>query len=137
MGAWSVEPFGNDVAGDWAWALTDSSGPGVIESAFDGVLGVPGGELLDADLGSVGLAAVEVVAKLLGRGIQSDSYTEEVDEWVASAGWVPDEGLRLRALAVLDRVGGRDSELRELWDDDDDPDGEFAEVIAALRAAVV
>ena len=34
MGAWSVEPFGNDVAADWAWELEDESDWGVVDDAL-------------------------------------------------------------------------------------------------------
>jgi hypothetical protein len=40
-----------------------------------------GEDYLDADVAAEAIAAAEVVAKAMGRGTQSDVYTEKVDVW--------------------------------------------------------
>lgn len=134
MGAWSHEPFGNDTAGDWAYGLEGAKDLSYVESALDAVLAA-GSDYLEAPEAEEAVAAVEVLAKLLGKGTQSDSYTEATDAWVAASGLRPDAALLLKAQQVVDRILGPDSELLELWDEGDEG-GEWRSSMSALRAAV-
>lgn len=118
MGAWSAEPFGNDTACDWASELEDSEGLSAVKKALQAVLECD--DYIDADIGEEALAAVEVIAKLLGKGTQNDAYTEQVDIWVKAQTEKPDAALLAKAQSVLQRVLSADSELMELWEDDED-----------------
>lgn len=118
MGAWSHQPFGNDTAGDWAYGLVEADDLSIVESAIDAVLNC-GSNYVDADVASEAVAAVEVLAKLLGRGTQSDTYTAEVDAWVKSRQLVPSSALLQKAQAALARILSDNSELAELWEDGD------------------
>jgi len=118
MGTWSHEPFGNDTACDWGYDLVESDDLSLIEQAITSVLETGG--YLDADLGSEALAAVEVLAKLIGKGTQSDAYTEEIDKWVKKHTFFPGEELLIRACQAVDRVLSDNSGLKELWDETDD-----------------
>lgn len=133
MGAWSHEPFGNDDANDWAYGLEDTKDLSLIEAALDRVLQADG--YLEAPEASEAVAAAEVIAKLLGKGTQSDAYTRKIDAWVKSVSVSPSEGLRSKAHQALARVMGDESELRELWSEDDD--SEWVASIKALQSAVV
>lgn len=117
MGAWSHEPFGNDDANDWAYGLEDKQDLSLIEQAINQALEVE--DYLEAPEGTYAVAAVEVLAKLLGRGTQSDAYTEKVDEWVNSVHIKPSAELLDKAQRVLVRVAGENSELQELWGESD------------------
>lgn len=132
MGAWSHEPFGNDDANDWAYDLEGVSDFSLIEEALDQALEAE--DYLEAPEASTAVAAVEVLAKLLGRGTQDDAYTEKVDAWVQSVYLQPSPALLKKAQRVLKRVAGKNSELKELWDEDDD--GAWATSIAALKQAI-
>jgi len=116
MGAWSHEAFGNDSACDWAYGLQEVEDLSLVEAALDSV--APDG-YLDASEASEALAAAEVIARLRGHPGYSNAYTEVADDWVAATRLTPPEAMVQRALAVLDRVGGDESELKELWDDSD------------------
>jgi len=133
MGAWSHEPFGNDTAADWADGLEESRdfGPvaAVLQRAADS------GEDLDAGEAEEAVAAAEVLAKALGRGTQSDAYTEPVDEWLASITVKPSVELLQLAQRALARVLAPDSELRELWEESDDF-AQWQSSIAALQTAL-
>lgn len=119
MGAWSHEPFGNDTACDWSYDLLEKKNLSPIEQAIDAVL--EEADDPDADVGSEALAAIEVLAKLLGRGTQTDSYTEDIDAWVASAADVkPGAELLQKAQLAIDKILGPDSELQELWEEAED-----------------
>lgn len=132
MGAWSHEPFGNDDANDWAYGLDDANDLSLIESALDRAL--ESEDYLEAPEASEAVAAVEVLAKLLGRGTQTDSYTEKVDEWVKSISAKPDAALVAKAMLTLERVLGEKSELRELWEESGEE--EWLGSIRSLQSAI-
>ena len=119
MGTWSHEPFGNDTAIDWAYELQDTQDFLLVEQAIQRVLDC-GPEHLDADLAVEAVAAAEIIAKALGRGTQSDAYTEEVDAWLKSISAVPTSTLRSNAHQAMSRILASDSELKELWEESED-----------------
>lgn len=119
MGAWSHEPFGNDTACDWQSELLESKDLSVVEATLDAVLEV-GREYLDSDEASEAIAAIEVLAKLLERGTQTDSYTEEIDQWVKDNPQRPSTELLQKAEKVIRRILSPNSELLELWEEQDD-----------------
>ncbi|HXA46345.1 MAG TPA: DUF4259 domain-containing protein, partial [Burkholderiaceae bacterium] len=65
MGTWSHEPFGNDTANDWAYGLEETKDMSFIESALDRVI-EQSGDYLEAPEAEEAIAAIEVIAKLLG-----------------------------------------------------------------------
>ena len=132
MGAWSHEPFGNDDAGDWALELEEATDLSYIEAALDAVLDADG--YVEAPEASCAIAAVEVIAKLLGKGTQSDAHTEKVDEWVQRVRSKPPRPLLEKAQRALDRIRGEDSELNELWQEADAAEWEAS--LESLHAAV-
>ena len=132
MGAWSYEPFGNDDAGDWAYGLEGSKDLLHIEETLDKALEAE--DYLEAPDASEAVAAVEVLAKLLGKGTQTDSYTEKVDEWVKSVIVKPTPHLLKKAEQVLIRILGENSELRELWEEEEST--EWQASIMTLQGAV-
>ena len=114
MGAWGELAFENDTAADWVDGLDECEDLALVDAALAAVEEEE--DYLDADLGCEALAACEVLARLNGNfGYQTES-TEAVDAWVAAH---PDlevsEELVERAHAVIDRILGKRSELRELW----------------------
>ncbi|MGS5404748.1 DUF4259 domain-containing protein [Acinetobacter junii] len=119
MGTWSHESFGNDTANDWAYELEDATDFSLIEAALQVALD-EGDEYLDADLAMEAIAAVEVIAKRLGKGTQSDVYTEKVDQWLETISEQPNDGLLSLAKRVLERIVADDSELKELWLESDE-----------------
>lgn len=119
MGTWSHESFGNDTANDWAYELEDATDFSVIEAALQVALD-EGDEYLDADLAMEAIAAVEVIAKRLGKGTQSDVYTEKVEQWLETISEQPSDDLLSLAKRVLERIVADDSELKELWLESDE-----------------
>jgi hypothetical protein len=119
MGTWSVEPFGNDDAADWASELEDSNDLSPIQAAVDAVLAV-GEEYLEAPEATVAVAAIDVLARMAGNFGERTSYTEAVDSWAEDLELTPSPELIDKALQAIDRILGENSELRELWEDSDD-----------------
>lgn len=118
MGAWGVGFFENDTACDWAYSLEESEGLTLIEKTIDAVFDDE--EYIDADICDEALAAIDVLARLKGNIGQKDSYTEEVDKWVAKQKVTVPAELLEKAKKALTAIGGKDSELYELWEETED-----------------
>ncbi|WP_163831844.1 DUF4259 domain-containing protein [Spartinivicinus ruber] len=118
MGAWSHEPFGNDTSCDWKYDLEEYSDLRFLEQTIDKALSADQ-DYLEASEGEEAIAAVEVIAKILGRGTQSDAYTADVDNWVKNIGLKPSSELIAKANKVLILVMSDKSELVELWEGQD------------------
>ena len=116
MGAWGVLAFDNDDANDWAYGLDRASDLSLVESAFAEVESAGAG-YLEQGTACDALAACEVIARLRGRPGYTNAYTEKVDQWVAAHRIEPPGGLVTRGGAVIVRILGPESELRELWEE--------------------
>jgi hypothetical protein len=134
MGTWSHEPFGNDTASDWAYDLVKQKDLSLVEKAIQNVLD-NGTDYLDFDSAVEAVAAVEVLARALGRGTQTDASTDEVDAWLKSVAAVPSPDLLSKARDALARILAQDSELRELWAESDEFE-DWESSIMALQSAV-
>ena len=111
MGTWDTNTFDNDAAMDWAGELADSNDLSLLARSLD-----PGelrGYYLQAP-DCVGiLCAGEVLAAL--RGNPSPDLPNEIQDWVATHGRLDPEPLLSTAIAKLERVLAKNSELDELW----------------------
>ena len=116
MGTWSGEPFGNDVAADFAWELDDQKRWNVVRDALREALRSK--DPLDADTAAIAIAAAEVVAHGLGRPTQSDVYTESVEGFVGRAR-KPSGRLVRDAERAVTVAASPDGELAELWAESD------------------
>ena len=112
MGTWSHEPFGNDAADDRAFGLEDSRRFSPVEVAARQAVAKDG--CFDADTAMDVIAAAELLARAMGRGMQSDACLQPVDDWVAGTRAAPSAELRALACQALVRGLGDDSELRGL-----------------------
>jgi hypothetical protein len=116
MGTWSGEPFGNDVAADFAWELDDQKRWSVVRDALQEALRAR--EPLDADTACIAIAAAEVVAHGLGRPTQSDAYTESVESFVGRAR-KPSGRLVKQAERAVVIAASAQGDLAELWAESD------------------
>jgi hypothetical protein len=117
MGTWAVDPFGNDDACDWAYGLPDAIDLSVIDRTLSKVISDAAGGEIESSGAAEGVAAAEVVARLLGIFGERNSYTQDVDKWVAQMKIVPDTNLVKKAKAVIEKVLSESSELLEVWGD--------------------
>ena len=114
MGCWGIGTFENDHAADWVWSLEESDGLAVVERA----LGAPSrGGYLEAPEACEALAAAEVVAALLGH--PAADLSVEVARWVAEHRGLDARPVRDAALTHVRAVLGENSELRELWEENE------------------
>ena len=133
MGAWSHEPFANDTASDWAHVMMDSTDLSHVEATLDRVL--EAGSYVEAPDAEEAVAAVAVVAQLLGRSAPITDGPEGLQAWITGVGVRPSAALLDKARRVADRVVAEDSELAELWDDSESAT-DWRASMAALRQAV-
>ena len=130
MGAWGAGSFENDDAADWLADFCGEPSGGRIANALSTVAEMGVGEYLEAPECSVGLAAAEVVAAL--KGLPHPDLPEQVRECVT--------GLKIGAAPEMVSLASRaveriktDSELKELWDESEDP-GEWYAAVGDLAA---
>lgn len=110
-GAWGEGPFDNDDAQDWLMECSRSAGAGTIAAAIDAALR-PG--YLEADAGSVAVAAAEVIASSDGKGPATTSA--DAAPCLAKTRSPEVRALTPRARQAIARVSdARSSELAQLW----------------------
>lgn len=132
MGTWGHDTFDNDTAADWASTFAENGSLQFVEKTLDEVLTI-GDDYLDSDFAVQGLAAAEVVARLQGRWGVRSAYSENADKWVeANAGLEVPAELTDKALKLIDRVLGPESELVDLWEGAPD----WHKAVADLRSRV-
>ncbi|MYN19354.1 DUF4259 domain-containing protein [Rugamonas sp. FT107W] len=136
MGTWAVDAFGNDYAQDWAEDLAQTSNLEAVENTLDVALEHPG-EVLEAPFAAEALVAVEVLARLQGKGGERGEDSAAVDEWVdarkAKARARTD--LAEKADRAIERILSEQSELRELWADSEHY-AEWRASVEALRGRI-
>jgi hypothetical protein len=117
MGTWAVDAFGNDYAQDWAQDLHETSNLDAVADTLNTALDTPGE--LDAPFAAEALVAIEVLARLQGKGGTNTDDSASVDEWVEArkSKTKPRADLAEKAVRALDRILSDESELRALWEE--------------------
>jgi ABC-type transporter Mla subunit MlaD len=117
MGTWAVDAFGNDYAQDWAADLHETSNLDAVEDTLNTVL--DSGDELEAPFAAEALAAIEVLARLQGKGGARSEDSAAVDAWVEARKpkAKPRADLADKATRAIARILGADSELRQLWEE--------------------
>jgi hypothetical protein len=128
MGAWGTGTFDNDEAMDWAFELEESKDFSIVESTLKIITSAEPGAIDTYDA-SVGLAAGEVVAALLG--FETDDLPEEVKDWLDGK---PEPPANLVALAqrAVEAVK-KHSALRAYWEEAGSLD-EWTEAVEDLES---
>ena len=120
MGAWESDPFGNDTACDWNYDLENKGYSFIIET-LQTVIDT-GAEYLESDVAEEAVAAADTLARLKGLFYVKNAYTESVDKWVTKNPVSPTKEDIKIALKALERIKAEDSELKELWEEAEDPE---------------
>jgi hypothetical protein len=136
MGTWAVDAFGNDYAQDWAQDLHETSNMDAVEDTLNTALDSAAGEL-EAPIAAEALVAIEVLARLQGKGGVRGRDSVAVDEWVEARKPKarPRADLADKAVRALDRILSEQSELRALWEDSEHYE-EWRAAVEDLRARV-
>ena len=121
MGTWGAGTLDNDTAVDWMYGLGEVSDFSLVEGTLDRALEC-GDQMLAVPEAEEGIAAAEVVARLLGNpGVRND-YTRPMDDWISYMTERPSPELIEKARRVVARVREQPSALLTLWSST--PDGE-------------
>lgn len=135
MGTWALDAFGNDYAMDWAQDLQEYKTLELVETTLDNVIDSREDEL-EAPFAAEALAALDVIARLLGKPGAPDPATAEVDEWVAACKKKVTPQILEKARLAFDKIVAQSSELRQLWQDSEHFD-DWQQDVAALRLRVL
>ena len=128
MGAWGAGNFENDDALDWL-AVLQAEGLPAAGAAIQDVLTLAD-DYLEAPTCCAALAAAEVIAALRGR--PASRLPDELVKWLGRVSGDPGEELTTNARNAVDAIR-RSSELRELWEDDEEWKQEVDGLYARLQ----
>jgi len=121
MGAWGTGSFANDGAADLVGELGEDGGLDEIEAALDAVLDV-GDDYLEAPAAEAGIAAADIVARLLDRDGDHPPAEADLEVWLQSVEGRPPRSLVAKARRCIRRVVTKPSEILELWAETDELD---------------
>lgn len=120
MGARGSGILDNDTAQDFIAAVVDESDLSTVEEAISRVLSA-GDDYLEAPEAEEAIAAVNIIARILGRDPDEPEDGDEVDDWITRCEIAePDDVLIENARKALERILTEPSELLELWQESDD-----------------
>jgi hypothetical protein len=127
MGTWGVKTFENDGTSDWLWELEETSD----NSALVAALNPEETDYLDAADGEIILAAAEII-----HGITHEprpGIPENAVKWISKHRDLDVSLLVAKAIAMIDLVLADKSELRELWEENEDKYHEWHANVTELR----
>ncbi|MEG1113953.1 MAG: DUF4259 domain-containing protein, partial [Janthinobacterium sp.] len=107
----------------------------LVETTLDNVIDSQEAAL-EAPFAAEALAALEVIARLLGKPGEDDPATSEVDEWVAACKKKVTPPLLEKARLAFERITAESSELRQLWQDSEHY-ADWQADVAGLRQRVL
>lgn len=133
MGAWGYQAFDNDSAWDWCTDFREEEDKALfLERTFcpEALEGY-----IEVDEGAYVIAAAEMLyALLLGpRPCLPDGWKA----WAKNKPVVIPRALCLRAVEALERVVGADSEVAELWEENEDMYSLWREDVAVLHGGLL
>jgi hypothetical protein len=112
-GAWGEGNFENDDALEWSHDCTRSTGAKYLAATLNKAVNA---EYIEAQDGSKGIAAAEVVAAARGR--PSVDLPKELGAWLGKQSKQEIQTLVPLAIRALQKIRNREkSELRQLWDE--------------------
>jgi hypothetical protein len=112
MGAWGMESFENDGAGDFLAAVVHSANLDHVHEAFQVVLA--NNDYIEVDDAQAAVAAGEIVALLLD--LPGKALPQKLLTWLQTYPQTVEAALTEQAIQAVRKVY-TDSEMRELWED--------------------
>ncbi|PHV09728.1 DUF4259 domain-containing protein [Chitinimonas sp. BJB300] len=113
MSSWGVGVFENDDAQDWLDELLSSTGSDCLHSTLE----LAKTDYLEVSEGNRIVCAAYVVGMLLGK-VESHG-SEELATWLTSNADIDAVSLVPHAVDGIDRVLAADSELHEVWEENE------------------
>ncbi len=133
MAAWGTGSFQNDSASDWFHAVGEAKDPGlVIALALDDALAEA--DYLELDPASTAIAGAELLASCAGQ--TADDLPDHIRRWVTEHSHQPHAAEIEQAVCAVERVRS-ESELRELWDEEQGPENSWVRAVDDLLARLL
>jgi hypothetical protein len=130
MGAWGSDSFENDDSSDWIADFCDDPDEKSISDALSPISELDADEYLEAPDCSVGIAAAEVVAAL--KGAANPKLPDHTKECISNLEIRAGPQLVSLSLKAVERIK-TNSELKELWDESENP-SEWYQAVDNLEA---
>ncbi|MEM1300245.1 MAG: DUF4259 domain-containing protein [Pseudomonadota bacterium] len=134
MGAWAAYAFADDTALDWLDGTFLSGGEPAVRAALQLVLSETAQTYLEYDASVEGRAAAEVVAVSFGVSRPDEDEEDIAKVAVHQEDLKKHPELKVKALRALERVSASNSEIHELWTEDETAAAEWANANSDLRA---
>jgi hypothetical protein len=130
MGAWGADSFENDDASDWLADFCEGPDTESTAAALSTVSEMAAADYLEAPDCCVAIAAAEVVASQ--KGAPNANLNDEAKTCLRSLEGKANHGLVSLALKALERIK-TNSELKELWDESENP-AEWYQAVGNLES---
>lgn len=127
MGTWGIGTFENDGTLDWLWDLEESDDASLLKRALE----PEETEYLDAGDGEIIIASAEII-HAIKHGPRA-GLPENALAWIDDHRRLDVSPLVGKAVSMLDRVVAEHSELRELWEENDENYPQWLADVTALR----
>lgn len=114
MGTWGIKTFDNDGTSDWLWDLEESDDTSILRQALE----PEETEYLEAPDGEIIIAAAEIINAI--RNGQREGLPENALRWIEDHKGLDVSSLVKKAISMLDRVLAENSELNELWEENEE-----------------
>lgn len=114
MGTWDIHTFDNDNAADWLYDLQETDDISLLQNSLQPDLS----DYLEAPDGETILAAAEIICAI-DQGPRHD-LPEEATAWVNAHRELEVAALKPLAAKMIARVLADDSELKELWEENEE-----------------
>jgi len=128
MGTWGIKTFENDGASDWLWEFEESGDTSILLDA----LNPEDTNYLEATDGEIILAAAEIIQAI--KNTPRAGIPENALNWINTHKTSDISPLVTKAIAMIDRVLAENSELRELWEENEDEYPKWQAYITELRS---
>ncbi|GGP22650.1 DUF4259 domain-containing protein [Silvimonas iriomotensis] len=127
MGAWGTRFFENDDASDWVYDLAPS---GELAPVADALAAVDV-DYLESPEGAVALCAAAAVA--VSQGLPVAELPDSLTAWKVQVDVTAAKALVPDAIAAIERVLANGSELKELWQENEEDYPAWEKEAASLR----
>jgi hypothetical protein len=130
MSAWGTGTFDNDDAADWLDEFTAADDETLLQAALEAPEIEEG--YLEAPEAARILCACEIIAAI--RGKPASELPEEALTWVKQHAWLDVSALVPAAISRIDRILAENSELDQLWRENQDEYPTWRGSVLALKA---
>jgi hypothetical protein len=132
MGAWDNGVFDNDDAADWMNELAAAHGLEILSNAIYAV--VNAADYIEAPEGSRFLCTCEVIVAFNGN--PSTNLPDDVRQWVKNHEALDTSMLIPVALQAIDRILGDNSELKQLWEENEQDYPAWQETVLSIKRSL-